>query len=162
MRSNLGHPAVNFFEILRFDFILDESLRVHLMEVNMSPNLMTVKDFAHIKRNYRSQLVHDTLNLVGAEELLRTDSRHDYILSDERDVAIPLSTNEHECGLEMGERPFVRRAFREHVKRGGRMRRIFPLAKHFNNRNLIARVSDVNRVSIKYFHCMCRINKDWC
>ena len=28
-----------FFELVRFDFLLDSKMNVHLMEVNMSPNL---------------------------------------------------------------------------------------------------------------------------
>ncbi|CAN7986366.1 unnamed protein product, partial [Ixodes hexagonus] len=34
-----GRPRSNFFELVRFDFVVDEDLNVFLMEANMSPNL---------------------------------------------------------------------------------------------------------------------------
>lgn len=34
----------NFFELVRFDFVIDEDLLIHLMEVNMSPNLTPSAD----------------------------------------------------------------------------------------------------------------------
>ena len=37
----------NFFELVRFDFVLDDDLNVYLMEVNMSPNLSS----AHFAQN---------------------------------------------------------------------------------------------------------------
>lgn len=39
-----AYPSVrNFFEMVRFDFALDEDLNVYLMEANMSPNLASAK-----------------------------------------------------------------------------------------------------------------------
>ena len=38
---------MNFFELVRFDFIIDENLKVWLMEVNMSPNM----DSTHFPAN---------------------------------------------------------------------------------------------------------------
>lgn len=32
-----------FFELVRFDFLLDSKMNIHLMEVNMSPNLSSKK-----------------------------------------------------------------------------------------------------------------------
>jgi hypothetical protein len=56
----------------------------------------------------------------------------------------------------------VHRSYREHVRRGARMRRIFPTIKHFTDQDLIARASDMNKISIKWFHALCRVNKEWC
>ena len=52
-----------FFEMVRFDFVIDEDLKVYLMEANMSPNLSS----AHFPANARlyEQVVHSVLRLVG-------------------------------------------------------------------------------------------------
>nr|XP_039264133.1 probable tubulin polyglutamylase ttll-15 [Styela clava] len=53
----------SFFELVRFDFVLDEDLNVYAMEVNMSPNLSS-GHFADNARMYR-QVIFNTLSLVG-------------------------------------------------------------------------------------------------
>merc|ERR1711972_420099 len=52
-----------FFEMVRFDFVIDEDLNVYLMEANMSPNLSS----AHFPANalLYEQVVHSVLRLVG-------------------------------------------------------------------------------------------------
>ncbi|XP_033096623.1 probable tubulin polyglutamylase ttll-15 isoform X2 [Anneissia japonica] len=51
-----------FFELTRFDFVLDEDLNLYLMEVNMSPNLST-GHFAANKLLYQ-QVIYNTLSVV--------------------------------------------------------------------------------------------------
>ena len=46
----------NFFELVRFDFIIDDNLKVHLMEVNMSPSTKFLD---------RQKILYNVLNLVG-------------------------------------------------------------------------------------------------
>lgn len=53
----------SFFELVRFDFVLDENMKVYAMEVNMSPNLSS-GHFADNARMYR-QVIYNTLSLVG-------------------------------------------------------------------------------------------------
>jgi len=52
-----------FFEMVRFDFVIDEDLKVYLMEANMSPNLSS----AHFPANalLYEQVVHSLMRLVG-------------------------------------------------------------------------------------------------
>jgi len=52
-----------FFEMVRFDFVIDNELKVYLMEANMSPNLSS----AHFPPNARlyEQVIHSLLRLVG-------------------------------------------------------------------------------------------------
>lgn len=56
----------NFFELVRFDFLLDENLKLYLMEVNLSPNLTPM--FKRFESNAvtNEQLIYNTLQLVGA------------------------------------------------------------------------------------------------
>ncbi|KAB7494428.1 hypothetical protein Anas_12568, partial [Armadillidium nasatum] len=52
-----------FFEMMRFDFIIDDNLKVYLMEANMSPNLSS----AHFKQNrlLYEQVMFNLLSLIG-------------------------------------------------------------------------------------------------
>jgi len=52
-----------FFEMVRFDFVIDDELKVYLMEANMSPNLSS----AHFPANalLYEQVVHSLMRLVG-------------------------------------------------------------------------------------------------
>jgi tubulin monoglycylase TTLL15 len=52
-----------FFEMVRFDFVIDDQLKVYLMEANMSPNLSS----AHFPANalLYEQVVHSLMRLVG-------------------------------------------------------------------------------------------------
>ncbi len=52
-----------FFELVRFDFVLDSGLNVHLMEANMSPNLGS----RHLPPNglMFEQVLYSLLRLVG-------------------------------------------------------------------------------------------------
>lgn len=56
----------NFFELVRFDFVMDENLKVYLMEINLSPNLTPTHDIEESVANRNEQVVHETLQLVGA------------------------------------------------------------------------------------------------
>lgn len=53
----------NFFELVRFDFVLDEDLNVYLMEANMSPNLSS----AHFSQNRElyERVLFNALSLAG-------------------------------------------------------------------------------------------------
>jgi tubulin monoglycylase TTLL15 len=55
----------NFFELLRFDFLMDKDMSLYLMEVNMSPNLTPLSDKYEKNAKLREKMIYDTLNLVG-------------------------------------------------------------------------------------------------
>lgn len=63
-RSN--NTIQHMFELLRFDFVVDKELNVHLMEVNMSPDLNFKNDKDERLKMMSLQVVKDTLNIVGA------------------------------------------------------------------------------------------------
>ncbi|KAL9894521.1 tubulin tyrosine ligase-like 15 isoform 2-T5 [Glossina fuscipes fuscipes] len=64
-----SYKNLNFFELMRFDFIIDEDLRVYLMEANMSPNLSS----GHFKPNalLYEQILYSAFSLVGVSSLVR-------------------------------------------------------------------------------------------
>ena len=50
--------------MIRFDFILDEEVDVHLLKIKMSPNLHAEGKSAPLNRFYE-QITYNLLNLVG-------------------------------------------------------------------------------------------------
>lgn len=87
-----------FFELYRFDFVFDEQLTAHLMEVNFSPNLSA--DARPPLDDLFGRLIRDTFSLTGLSndlEALRT-LRQDPKLAAEAEILrganwIPLNTN---------------------------------------------------------------------
>jgi tubulin monoglycylase TTLL15 len=58
----------NFFELVRFDFIIDALFKVHLMEINMSPNLTPSADRYEIHGPSYEKVVHDALECAVSIE----------------------------------------------------------------------------------------------
>ncbi|CAB3386120.1 Hypothetical predicted protein [Cloeon dipterum] len=57
------HIKRSFFELMRFDFIVDKDFKIHLLEVNMSPNLSSTQ-YSHNSIIY-DQILFSTLSLTG-------------------------------------------------------------------------------------------------
>ena len=136
--SHYPYPR-NFFEMVRFDFVLDSKLKVYLMEANMSPNLSS-KHFAQNRVLYE-QVVYNALRLVGVVRgglfghnlQSRSSEEQDMQVSD-KDLAVfaeecastqcaqPSSCDKVICRLcshcvTSDERTFLRMAYLEHVNR---------------------------------------------
>ncbi|XP_015178148.1 PREDICTED: tubulin polyglutamylase TTLL6 [Polistes dominula] len=62
----------NYFELVRFDFIIDEDMKVHVMEANMSPNLSS----AHYPPNQLlyQQVLFNLFSLIGINSRIKTTS----------------------------------------------------------------------------------------
>lgn len=52
----------NFFELVRFDFMIDEDLKIHLMEVNMSPNLTPSAEKFKLHASSYEQVTYNALH----------------------------------------------------------------------------------------------------
>jgi tubulin monoglycylase TTLL15 len=61
--------ADHFFELLRFDFVIDDNLKIYLMEANMSPNLTPADDRFEGHSESYEKVVYDTLNLILGDEI---------------------------------------------------------------------------------------------
>lgn len=61
---NASHGKHHFFELVRFDFLLDDELHLHLMEVNMSPNLFASRRIFHNQHLFEN-VIYNFFNLVG-------------------------------------------------------------------------------------------------
>ncbi|KAH9488084.1 putative tubulin polyglutamylase ttll-15 [Bulinus truncatus] len=103
IQSSQTYPSkMNFFEMMRFDFVIDEQFNVYLMEANMSPNLSS----DHFKENARlyEHVIFNLLNLVGLghfpshyKQLLKTD---DSLEVTEQDIQVfPIFCFQYSCPL---------------------------------------------------------------
>jgi tubulin polyglutamylase TTLL4 len=50
------------FEIFGFDILLDQNLKPHLLEINISPSLSSSSP---LDKKIKTSLICDTLNLIG-------------------------------------------------------------------------------------------------
>ncbi|XP_071503433.1 probable tubulin polyglutamylase ttll-15 [Diadema antillarum] len=131
-----------FFELMRFDFVLDEDLNVFLMEVNMSPNLST----AHFLENTHlyERVVYNVLsindvardlpfslrNSQGKVQEMRVSNR-EIVVKYELCASEECQTCEdeacrvcHRC-LAPSQKAMLRAAWLEHHNRKS-MRRVYP------------------------------------
>ncbi|KAF5272440.1 hypothetical protein FQA39_LY07908 [Lamprigera yunnana] len=169
----------NFFEMMRFDFVVDENLDVFLMEANMSPNLSS----AHFPRNRLlfEQIIFNTLGLVGVSDATRHKK---HLVEDEMKVAdknIMVFPNECEspvcrsscmspicqlckpCLSDESKNNF-KRAYREHMNKGG-CKRIFPAQINPEKINLeedLEHYSPENQIQHRWFQGKCKMDKSWC
>ena len=62
---NLFKSKKNFFELLRFDFLMDENQNLYLMEINMSPNITPTEQKYEKNAKIREKMVYDVVSLAG-------------------------------------------------------------------------------------------------
>ena len=117
-----GTKDRNHFKLFGYDFLVDEDLKVHLIEINGRPSLI-MGDINDMK--LKPQLVADVLNLVGISPY-----SHDY-----KDDFKPYEegTNDYNCKNKKEEiESDVNRALCEFGKPRGRFELIFPLKDNVN------------------------------
>ncbi|KAI6176121.1 hypothetical protein M3Y97_00764200 [Aphelenchoides bicaudatus] len=162
MRASLSkykHSSA-FFELTRFDFLIDDHYKVYLMEANMSPNLSS----GHFKENalLYEQVLFNLFSLVGLAGHIHADSLTNVEVSD-RDIAVQLPeclngdckdcSNNTKCGLcstcmDKELRGHLRRAYKEHLNRK-QMRRVVPSAKSTIKLTSVDQLQTVNQFSSK-------------
>lgn len=175
----------SFFEMARFDLMIDADLKVYLMEANMSPNLSS----AHFKQNFilYEQVIYHVLNLVGVgyyasrESFKRLDQETEIMLSTDKNIMV----NGEVCGqppcaescapvecqlckpcLSRSEIAELNQAYREHVNRGD-TKRIFPARirnpkRSLNDDEFFKSLSVKNQMMTKWFHGKCLTDSNWC
>ena len=92
MSPSLVDAYRHFFEMVRFDFVVDEDLNIYIMEANMSPNLSS-NHFAPNKQLYE-QVIFNLLSVAGLSQsqhiknwVDRSD-RHWNLMVNQRDLAV--------------------------------------------------------------------------
>jgi len=173
----------NFFEMMRFDFIVDDTLKLHLLEANMSPNLSS----AHFKPNQLlyEQVIFNMLGLVGigeklhrhslkirskSEELMQTADKN---LAVHPEICTTKECKEDcslmECSLcktcwdEELKNDFVS-AHREYLNRGD-CKRIFPPSMIHGDKNRaenFENYSENDKLMYLWFEGKCQLDSTWC
>ncbi|KAI6236856.1 putative tubulin polyglutamylase ttll-15 [Aphelenchoides besseyi] len=162
----------SFFEMVRFDFIVDEQMNLWLMEVNMSPNLSS----GHFKQNAKlyEQVLLNLFSLVGiqSEYKKRSVNVNQLDISD-RDLFVDLKecyngsctgcprNNTENCGLcfECIDKNFMidlRAAQREHLERR-QMKRVVP--SHWTSD---AKLTRQDLLQNRWFTEMCKKDNSYC
>ncbi|XP_035892063.1 probable tubulin polyglutamylase ttll-15 [Anopheles stephensi] len=177
--SRYAHKR-NFFEMMRFDLVVDNKLRVYLMEANMSPNLSS----AHFKPNrlLYEQVIYNLFQLVGVGSSIRRDSFRKQSPDTEAMLTAlkNLATAANQCAevpctescapvecqlcstcLEENDRDDLQRAYREHMNRGD-MKRIFPVPKADQVRVNYESLSAKNQFMTKWFEEKCKTDQSYC
>ncbi|KAJ1528388.1 hypothetical protein ONE63_006803 [Megalurothrips usitatus] len=169
-----------FFEMVRFDFVIDEDLNVFIMEANMSPNLSS----QHFPPNaiLYEQVLFSLLSLVGVgqrvhqESLARTKdaiimqvnskqigvypeicgTRCETCLSPECQICQRCLTDEMRTSLQQ--------AYLEHVNRH-ECRRVFPppmTQKEAAQDHVLESYTPENQLMYRWFKGKCLLDKSWC
>ncbi|CRK87476.1 CLUMA_CG001277, isoform A [Clunio marinus] len=174
-----------YFELLRFDFLIDDSLSPHLMEINISPNLTPTSESEEPLRIMYEQILYNTLTLVAnrgelIERLDFSDSKFtvktvskDSMLSSKSNLVIHPeicenclnSCNQTECELctnclSQTELRILQQAYREHQRRA-QMMRMFPSKAVFEP-NRMKKLSNSTQLTVKWFLAKCEVDEDWC
>lgn len=174
----------SFFEMVRFDLIVDDDLAVYNIEANMSPNLSS----AHFKQNslLYEQVIYNVLNLVGVGHYLSRESfaKFDYdsesMLATDKNIMVngdicvqppcsetcsPVECQLCKTCLTSSDIVELKRAYREHVNRGD-TKRIFPAhidpSKAIDDDEMFEKLSPKNQMITRWFHGKCLADSGWC
>jgi len=182
MSSSFNNYATkhNFFELVRVDFVIDESGKVWLMEINMSPNLSS--NSHAINALLYQQVIYNTLALVGIashiDERFSVDAKdmsaneRSIIVANSKckDMACLYACDVEECQLcnhcmTDANKEILKKAYREHYNKGG-FSRALPLPMKANSAEVINVNSRVTRPSDVYlalwFREKCKLQPAWC
>ncbi|KAL4238359.1 ligase [Mactra antiquata] len=175
----------NCFELYRFDFIMDDQMKVHLIKVNFSPSLFT-GHFKDDKRLYQ-HVVYNVLRVSRVASMVdnhfhNSDDDTNNMISADRDVMVfsDWCSDCHQCEtikcmlckqcLNSQQLVEIKDAYLEHYNRGG-CKRIFPPelnqidALNWTPESDIyelGKYSDENRLIFVWFIGMCRKDVTFC
>jgi len=165
----------NFFEMVRFDFVLDDELNVYIMEVNMSPNLSS----AHYPQNrlLYEQVLFNLFAIVGLTHFERKEDSLKMAVSTKNIVAYPKLCSEMNCDLcgsedcllcsscmDTDTKVQLKNAYREYIDRHD-CKRVFPPKfnpQHLNSSEDLSRYSLKSRLMYKWFKGKCISDVEWC
>ncbi|XP_043482930.1 probable tubulin polyglutamylase ttll-15 [Leptopilina heterotoma] len=165
----------NFFELMRFDFTLDEDLNVFIMEANMSPNLSS----AHFPPNQLlyEQVLFNLFALIGVARRTRSDTLQikekaeiEMEVADKNLVVLPeICNNCNDCFRIECQicrkcytddwRRVLSQSFLEHHNKMD-YRRIFP--PPITENMVLKDYSLKNQLLIRWYQGKCEIDPTWC
>ncbi|CRK87997.1 CLUMA_CG001783, isoform A, partial [Clunio marinus] len=174
----------HFCEFLRFDFVLDDNIKLKLMEINMSPNLRAYPAIRPVKHVFENVL-YNFFNLVGVGSYLKNKGIRDY---DQLEEEFPCHDNSlsvmpevcmkspchDECDPEKCKlcwhcmsKEFqydMKMAYMEHMNMGD-YKRVVPPPNDFlvkADGRYWNKLSDTNKLYTKWVMEMCKRNRHFC
>ncbi|XP_077297867.1 tubulin tyrosine ligase-like 15 [Arctopsyche grandis] len=171
----------NFFEMMRFDFVIDEDLNLYALEANMSPNLSS----AHYPPNQLlyEQVLYSILSLVGVGKYTKTPTFADRNAGEtqmrvsDKNIMVWADACTSECRgscedvcttcrhcLTMGTRQNLARAVNEHLNRND-CRRVYPppmVQDGGVDHESLEKLSPANRLMYMWFQGKCNVDITWC
>lgn len=182
MRESLqSYNHNNFFEMVRFDFVVDEDMELYLMEVNMSPNLSS-KHFSANRLLYE-QVVFNTLHLIGLASTIDHHSKLDInsreMVSGPKDLSVQPAQCATQCSnscesatcrlcyhcMTDSDRQLYYTAFTEHMNKRNTKRVMPPTLNPANPKALPdywESLSQVDRDMHMWFAGKCEMDHSWC
>ncbi|XP_059478151.1 probable tubulin polyglutamylase ttll-15 [Neocloeon triangulifer] len=170
----------NFFEMVRVDFILDDTMKIHLIEVNMSPSLSSIGYAPNGKRF--EQVAFSLLSLVGLANYLHpphqnSEEGKEVFVADRNVMVVQESCltcadcTKVECQLcaPCLDKDFladIKLAYKEHMNKY-RAIRIFPPRMTQEEAKLgipeeYAKITKANKLQYRWFQGRCRMDSSWC
>lgn len=167
----------NFFEMMRFDFAVDDDLNVFIMEANMSPNLSS----AHYPTNrlLYMQVLFNLFSLVGLNSpSTRNRKTEDMEVSLKNLMVFPEACSKQSCNscfspechlclncLTSVTINYLKDAYAEYNRRED-CKRIFPPTIVPSDVNGTVHVADdyspENQIMINWFKGKCLLDSSWC
>lgn len=162
--------------MVRFDFLVDEDLNVHLLEANMSPNLSSL----HFRQN-QALYEHVILNVLSLNRLLSLEMTNRWSQMDDDFLAYRLQKHElsvrpelctsNKCHLSCQQKECQICSFcfddntRLHLKDA-----VLEHHNRFNQKRLLPNVRNsslnsifgVNSLHLKWFEGKCLLDSSWC
>ncbi|KAK5647638.1 hypothetical protein RI129_002530 [Pyrocoelia pectoralis] len=170
----------NFFEMMRFDFVVTEELKVFLMEANMSPNLSS----AHFPQNRLlfEQIIFNLFGLIGlnhgstksallaSEEEMRVADKNIMVFPNEchsancrQSCTSPICELCRPCLSERNRNNFLR-TYLEHVNKGD-CKRIYPPPMKSEEIDIYDEFEEdtpENQLQLRWFQGKCLMDASWC
>ncbi|KAL7013776.1 hypothetical protein ACKWTF_015571 [Chironomus riparius] len=177
--KSYNYSTHHFYELVRFDFILDENLTPYVMEVNMSPNITPARKKDEEYAKIYEQLVYNLVKMIGGGsyfEFMTRFNDSDVMIANRKNIAVNIeSCLKYECHRSCESKKCklclpcideenifqMREAFREHSYEGN-FRRIFPAEHFFFDDEFLSTMTEKNQFSLKWFEAKCLEDDRWC
>ncbi|CAB3370657.1 Hypothetical predicted protein [Cloeon dipterum] len=170
----------SFFELVQFDFIVDENLNVYLTEVNMSPNLSSAQ-YPPYAIKYE-QVLFSLLSLVGLASFIHPPHQNEQMAKDMtvanrnimvyRDVCVECNDcSKFECKLcvtclEDDFAEDLKMAYKENMNKY-EAKRLFPPKMtqeeaKFGIPTEYSNLSEKNLLQFRWYQGKCLVDDSWC
>ncbi|KAG5668722.1 hypothetical protein PVAND_016649 [Polypedilum vanderplanki] len=171
--NRTNNKLKHFFELVRFDFIVDNDFDVYLIEINMSPEMNFDDEESDRNEKMHQGLLKDTLKIIGAENYedyvkTRTSS---FNLAHKSQIDLNHCKNcEKSCEAEncnlclncmsIDEQEFIFQAHNENQRKGN-FKRLLP-SKSYMSKESQNFMTDKTKKLSEWMNLKCNEDINWC